>query len=200
MKRIALIMSAALLTAQTVLAAAPTFEDRFAVDLKDLHGSLKTEAARMQKVAAAPVTYSGRSRWTHNQYHAFSALEQLGVKKSAEEGAVMQCQRAGRLNCAAINSEIRSCNGWACEGAALARSLGGGPRTPVQGHSRWTRNRFDHFGALEQLGVRKAAEDHAVLACQRAGYSDCAAISSSIDLCNGWACEASAIASGNRAP
>jgi hypothetical protein len=65
------------------------------------------------------------------------------------------------------------------------------------------------FSDLEQLGVRKAAEDNAVSSCFAAGYAACYPTSSQITSCNGTefsggilriTCEASATAIGFRNP
>lgn len=63
-----------------------------------------------------------------------------------------------------------------------------------KGHSRWTKSGYSEFSPLEQLGVQRSAENDAVLACQEAGHDNCVPLNSKISTCNGFACEADALA------
>jgi hypothetical protein len=57
----------------------------------------------------------------------------------------------------------------------------------IQGNSHYRklwRDSRPNFYDLEQLGVRKAAEDDAVQNCRQSGYSHCYPVSSQISSCN----------------
>lgn len=62
------------------------------------------------------------------------------------------------------------------------------------GNSRWTKSSYGYFGALEQLGVMKSAEQNAVIKCLENGNISCAATASQITNCNNYSCEANATA------
>ena len=87
-------------------------------------------------VSTAPVSahdcsavISGESRWTLNGVGDWSPLEQLGVRKSAEENAVRNCSVQGYSQCLVVNSYITKCHGWdgtyigqaECEATATVR-------------------------------------------------------------------------------
>ena len=82
-----------------------------------------------------------------------------------------------------------------CAESVLAENI-----KTFKGAAQWTRAE-GRWSELEKLGVRKSAEDDAVLACTNAGYRDCVAIDSKIVRCEsnllfGGVCTAIAEAQG----
>lgn len=61
-------------------------------------------------------------------------------------------------------------------------------------HGEATLNADHGFGALEQLGVLKLAEDNAVAKCQVRGLLGCVATGSELGACNAYSCSAAATA------
>lgn len=141
--------------------------------------------------------FQGQSSWSAT--NGFSALEQLGVRKAAEERAVSKCQSQGLLGCVAIGSTLGTCNTYTCEATGTAFQL-----VPVAGASVYTANSSwngsNGFSALEQMGVRKDAEERAISKCQASGQLTCVAIGSNIDTCNTYTCGATGMAQAQTEP
>ena len=136
---------------------------------------------------------------TWNGSSGFSALEQLGVRKDAEGRAVAKCQAQGLLGCVAIGSTIGTANTYTCSATGTALALVPVPGAVVFSASKqWTGS--EGFSALEQLGVRKSAEERAVAQCQAQGLLTCVAIGSTIDSCNTYSCSATGMAQAQTNP
>lgn len=173
--------------------------DGFAVDV----AGLKKGAAVLPEPAATAVdnkagnVFQGGATWKGS--NGFGALEQLGVRKSAEENAVAKCQAQGLSGCVAIGSTISECNTYKCSATATAI-----PLIPVSGAvvfsaaSKYSGS--SGFGALERLGVRKAAEEQAVAKCQTQGLLGCVAIGSTISECDTYKCAATGMAQVQTSP
>ena len=78
--------------------------------------------------AASRINVLGNSFWEKPGYsEKFSALEQLGVLKSAEQNAFSNCLRRNLQDCRVVESHIVECGGWngqnTCEGQATANGL-----------------------------------------------------------------------------
>ena len=174
-----------------------------AVNLADLDKRAPALPKPVAKLVECPkpnnnaAVFQGTARWSSD--HGFSAVEQLGVRKSAEEKAVANCQAEGLLGCVAIGSTIIACNSDVCGAAGTVFSL-----VPVTGAEvfsakmSWTAD--NGFSPLMQLGVRKSAEEAAVAKCQAKGLLGCVAIGSTIDSCDDYKCTASARAQVWTAP
>src|SRR5207302_581308 len=116
-------MKKVVLGALAVLAVIPASAGSFDLGLRlpslnvtELTKGLRLAASEMPAPTGGPVrTFAGSSRWTKSRFEHFSPLEQLGVRKSAEQNAVIKYQDAGALNCVAVASRITICNGFTCE-------------------------------------------------------------------------------------
>lgn len=156
-------------------------------------------AKPVESGAAGPAAgvFAGKSNWTGGD--GYSSLEQLGVRKSAEEDAVAKCTAQGLAGCVAVGSVIESCDSYRCIGSGLAFALVPAAGAAVfSAEKEWTGG--DGFSPLEQLGVRKSAEDKAVAKCQAQGLMGCVAIGSSIGTCNSYRCNATGMAQARTRP
>ncbi|MFA6584704.1 MAG: hypothetical protein WCS77_10440 [Elusimicrobiaceae bacterium] len=178
-------------------------------DLRSAGNALGMDAAgALQNADALPVpvmkavgyadtvfSFSATKRWIKSSYREFTPLEQLGVKKSAEEEAVSLCIAGGYSGCVTIGSQLDSCNGFACAATGMAASRAFVPGASVFSvKKQWTMSSYKEFSPLEQLGVKKSAEDAAVSACIAQGNSGCVAIGSQLGSCNGFTCSATGMA------
>ncbi|MFA6435460.1 MAG: hypothetical protein WCW52_12280 [Elusimicrobiales bacterium] len=177
-------------------------------DIKAAAGAALTinasEAAKTAGVLPAPVfraveltepdkaaAFQASCSWNSPNGNGFTALKQLGVRKDAEEKAIAKCQAEGLLGCVAIGSNIDSCNAYNCGATGRALSLIPVAGAPVfSASSDWNSGDGKGFGALEQLGIRKDAEEKALAKCQAEGLLGCVAIGSNIDSCNAYNCGA----------
>ena len=66
------------------------------------------------------VSVQGASSWVVRRIHPFDEYERLGIKKSAEDHARLNCVNAGLESCAARTSQFTSCDGYECTAAATA--------------------------------------------------------------------------------
>lgn len=141
--------------------------------------------------------FQGEASWSGS--NGFGALEQLGVRKSAEEKAISKCQAQGLMGCVAIGSTIGECNSYKCSATATAL-----PLVPVSGAVVFSApssySGSGGFSPLEQLGVRKSAEERAVAKCQAQGLLGCVAIGSTINECNSYKCAATGMAQAQTHP
>jgi hypothetical protein len=74
-------------------------------------------AAVVEKDRGANKVYKATTQWTkdnsnvtYNGIAKFSALEQLGVERSAEKTALQQCSAAGERSCFVSSVHITECN------------------------------------------------------------------------------------------
>jgi hypothetical protein len=83
------------------------------------HFTIKASASARPLIPARKTVFTAGNRWTVPG-SGFNALERLGVLKDAEEAAIEKCKAAGFLACFATDSNITSCDKWACSATALA--------------------------------------------------------------------------------
>lgn len=146
------------------------------------------EVSALNKHKPGNVFTSG-IRWSRDYQYpkAYSLLEQLGVRKSAENDAIYDCQAAGFLNCVATGSRIITCGEYFCSADGSAASL-----VPVPGAAVFSMSKELHlpekFSELDQLGVRKSAENDAINKCKAKGLSGCVVVVSSLDFCDKRVC------------
>lgn len=174
---------------------------RAAPGLSEIVRALREASVTMENAsgAAAQPTYKGSTRWTSGGMKGFSALEQLGVQKDAEQTAVARCREDGHLGCAAIASHITSCGSYDCSAEAVAKVVStpaGMAQKTFKGSSRWTSSSGSGFSGLERLGVEKSADQGALHACESAGMLGCVAIGSHVTNCNTYSCQAESVAIG----
>lgn len=192
-------MKKTILTIAVVIGGVNLLMAEALTDLKDNAGAAKPAVAAVASPSAenkAGGRFKGTATWSGK--NGYEAVEQAGIRKSAEEDAVAKCQATGLPGCRAIGSTLTSpCadyRNYKCTAAAMAMSLVPVPGAAVfSAKAQWP-EQSGGFSPLEQLGIRKTAEDRAVFECQSAGFLTCVAIASTMDYCGWNGCGATAMA------